>query len=249
MNDIKELATAFAKSQQEIEGAIADKTNPAFRSKYADLGNVIDAIKPALRDHGLSFTQICHDADNAAKVETLILHASGQSLSCGVVSVPVSKHDAQGYGSALTYARRYSLAAAFGVAPEDDDGNAAAKATPKKDAKEPDKLKEEKPKSADTPPPDTTDKDKEYLQRGVAALTELFGTPEKRERIPEFIEARTTFKGNDGKQVPGVKQLKVLKGKRLEIFVHGVEKTLDDVKNTRVCPDCFEKSCKCQGPF
>jgi hypothetical protein len=65
-------------------------------------------------------------------VETVILHSSGQWLSCGVIAVPVVKNDAQGYGSALTYARRYSLSAAFGVAPEDDDGNAAAAASPAK---------------------------------------------------------------------------------------------------------------------
>lgn len=127
---ITELCAALTQALDLIEKADKDKENPHFRSKYADLGNVIDAIKPALVAHGLSFTQLIHDADNAAKVETLILHKSGEFLSCGTASVPVSKNDAQGYGSALTYARRYSLSAAFGVAPEDDDGNAAAKAKP-----------------------------------------------------------------------------------------------------------------------
>ncbi|WNG69324.1 ERF family protein [Cupriavidus gilardii] len=125
---IKELASAFAKAQAAIEKAAKDKNNPHFRSKYADLGNVVDAIKPALEDNGLSFVQISHDAEGAAKIETIVMHASGEWLSCGVVSVPVNKNDAQGFGSAMTYARRYSLQAAFGVAPEDDDGNAAAAA-------------------------------------------------------------------------------------------------------------------------
>jgi hypothetical protein len=129
---LKELASAFAKAQAEIEGATADKQNPHFRSRYADLGNVVDAIKPAITKHGLSFVQVSHNDESAACIETIILHSSGEWLSCGCVSVPVSKHDAQGYGSALTYARRYSLAAAFGVAPEDDDGNAAAKNAPPK---------------------------------------------------------------------------------------------------------------------
>lgn len=129
---IKTLAAALAKALPDICKADKDKENPHFRSKYADLGNVVDAIKPALEKHGLTFTQICHDANNAAKIETVIIHESGEYLSCGTVSVPVSKADAQGYGSALTYARRYSLSAAFGVAPEDDDGNAAAKAAPRK---------------------------------------------------------------------------------------------------------------------
>jgi hypothetical protein len=127
------LAAALVKAQSAIQGAKKDTANPFFKSKYADLSSVVDAIKKPATDNGLTWTQVMHDADNAAKVETIILHSSGEWLSCGVISVPVSKHDAQGYGSALTYARRYSLSAAFGVAPEDDDGNAAAAAAPKKD--------------------------------------------------------------------------------------------------------------------
>ena len=128
--NIKDLAAAYCKAQPEIEGASKDKTNPAFRSKYADLGNVVDAIKPALGKHGLSFLQVPHEAENAVRIETILMHSSGQSLSLGTVTVPVTKADAQGFGSALTYARRYGLLTAFGVAPEDDDGNAAAKAAP-----------------------------------------------------------------------------------------------------------------------
>ncbi len=131
MQSIANLAAALVKAQAEIEGATKDKVNPHFRSKYADLGAVVDAVKPALVKHGLAYVQVSHDRDHAAAIETLIVHQSGETLSCGVVSVPVSKGDAQGYGSAMTYARRYSLSAAFGVAPEDDDGNAAAAAKPK----------------------------------------------------------------------------------------------------------------------
>lgn len=127
---IKELAAALAKAQGEIAGAVRDTANPFFKSKYADLSSVVDAIRAPLAKHGLSYTQVMHDADKAVCVETVILHASGEWLSSGRLSVPVSKFDAQGFGSALTYARRYSLSAAFGVAPEDDDGNAAAKAKP-----------------------------------------------------------------------------------------------------------------------
>jgi hypothetical protein len=127
---IAALAASMAKAQASIEGATKDKTNPHFRSNYADLSSVVAAIKQPLADNGLWYTQVMHDAEAAAKVETIIVHSSGEWLSCGVLSVPVVKNDAQGYGSALTYARRYSLSAAFGVAPEDDDGNAAAKASP-----------------------------------------------------------------------------------------------------------------------
>ena len=132
---IANLSAAMAKAFQKIEGAVKDKTNPHFKSKYADLGNVVDAVKPALAEHGLWFSQVSYDIENHAAIETVIYHSSGEWLSCGIVSVPVSKGDAQGYGSALTYARRYSLSAAFGVAPEDDDGNAAAQAAPKKAVK------------------------------------------------------------------------------------------------------------------
>lgn len=127
---IKELANALCKAQSQIKGAVKDSTNPHFRSKYADLASVVDAIKEAATSVGLSWVQVMHDSDAAARVETVIMHSSGEWLSCGVLSVPVSKQDAQGMGSALTYARRYSLSAAFGVAPEDDDGNAASAAAP-----------------------------------------------------------------------------------------------------------------------
>lgn len=131
---LKELATAMAKAQGEIKGALKDSANPFFKSKYADLSSVVEAIRAPLASNGISYVQIAHDSDSSAKIETVILHSSGEWLSCGPVSVPVSKADAQGFGSAMTYARRYSLSAAFGVAPEDDDGNAAASAPPKKKA-------------------------------------------------------------------------------------------------------------------
>lgn len=129
---IAHLSAAFTSAQSEIEGAVKDKVNPAFRSKYADLGAVVDAIKPALARNGLAFVQRPHDAENAAKVETVLIHKSGEWMSLGEVTVPVTKFDAHGFGSALTYARRYGLLTAFGVAPEDDDGNAAAVHAPAK---------------------------------------------------------------------------------------------------------------------
>lgn len=128
---IAALASALAKAQPAIEGATKDKNNPAFRSKYADLASVTEAIASPLASHGLSYVQVSHDRENAAVIETIILHSSGEWLGCGPVAVPVSKHDAHGFGSALTYARRYSLSSAFGVVPEDDDGNGAARAAPK----------------------------------------------------------------------------------------------------------------------
>lgn len=125
MDDTKELSAAMARAFSAIEGAVKGKANPAFRSKYADLAAVVDAIKPALAENGLWFRQVTHPAEGGVCVETFIHHASGQSIGCGPLFVPATKQDAQGFGSALTYCRRYSLMTAFGVPAEDDDGNAA----------------------------------------------------------------------------------------------------------------------------
>ena len=127
------LAAALAKAQGAMKGAVKDSANPFFKSKYADLASVVEAIRVAFAANGLSYVQTVEPSDkDEVRVETTILHSSGEWISCGVLSLPVSKSDAQGYGSALTYARRYSLSAATGVAPEDDDGNAASSAKPKK---------------------------------------------------------------------------------------------------------------------
>ena len=127
---MKNLCAAMAKAFPEIEGAIKDSNNPAFKRdgkvlKYADLGSVVDAIKPALVKNELFFAQLTHEQQGGVCVETVVCHSSGEQMSFGKLFVPAGKNDAHGYGSALTYARRYSLMAAFGVCPEDDDGNAA----------------------------------------------------------------------------------------------------------------------------
>lgn len=124
------LASAMASAFADFEAAAKASTNPHFKSKYADLGAVIDAVKPALIAHKLYFTQATHDAEGGVCVETVIHHEGGENYSCGKLFVPATKNDAQGFGSALTYARRYSLMTAFGIPAEDDDGNAAAKSAP-----------------------------------------------------------------------------------------------------------------------
>ncbi len=121
------LSEAMALAFAEIEAATKDANNPHFKSKYANLGAVIDAVKPALINHGLFFTQHCHPSDDGVMVETVLGHAGGEEKSLGRLFVPANKKDAQGFGSALTYARRYCLMTAFGVPTEDDDGNAATK--------------------------------------------------------------------------------------------------------------------------
>jgi len=119
------LYSAMAKAFAAIESAVKDRENPHFKSKYADLTSVINAIKPPLIANGLWFMQMTHEHDKGVCIETIICHESGEQLSFGKLFVPASKTDAQGYGSALSYARSYSLVTAFGVPTEDDDGNAA----------------------------------------------------------------------------------------------------------------------------
>lgn len=121
---IAELAAALCKAQSQMEGAKKDANNPHFKSKYADLASVWDAIREPLTKNGLSVVQLLRSIQGGVEVETILMHSSGQQIS-DVFAVPASKNDAQGYGSAATYARRYALMAMVGVAPEDDDGNAA----------------------------------------------------------------------------------------------------------------------------
>ena len=130
METIKNLAKALVKATAQIEGASKDSTNPHFRNKYVDLASVTDAIKKPLNDNGLTYSQIIHRLEGGVGVETLIIHESGETMSNGITFVPAPKNDPHGYGSALTYARRYSLSACFGVIQEDDDANGASNKLP-----------------------------------------------------------------------------------------------------------------------
>lgn len=124
-DNIADLAAALAKAQSAIEGARKGNVNPAFRSKYADLGAVWDAIRDPMTANGLAVLQQLGTDENRVSCTTLLTHATGQWIEFAPFTVPVTKQDAQGYGSAATYARRYSLMAAVGIAPIDDDGEAA----------------------------------------------------------------------------------------------------------------------------
>lgn len=130
-DQINELAAALAKAQGEIENASKNAANPHFKSKYADLAEVINTVRPVFAKHDLSVTQFPSFADGLASVETVLMHSSGQWMS-GTASAGVTKMDAQGVGSAITYLRRYSLAAVAGIAQEDDDANAAVGGRPQK---------------------------------------------------------------------------------------------------------------------
>jgi hypothetical protein len=122
---MKQIASAFVKAQRAFGPALKTNSNPHFKTKYADLSACIEAVIDSLHENGIAVIQRQHESDNGVTVETMFLHESGETLECGRLHVPAAKQDPQGYGSALTYARRYSLMAACGIAPEDDDGNAA----------------------------------------------------------------------------------------------------------------------------
>lgn len=124
---MKNIATALVKAQKAFAPALKSSTNPHFKSKYADLSACVEAVVDSLNANGIFLNQQTSESDSGVIVETVFIHESGELLNCGKLHVPASKLDPQGYGSALTYARRYSLMAACGIAPEDDDGEAATR--------------------------------------------------------------------------------------------------------------------------
>ena len=119
---IKELATALAKAQAEVDNAKKTSKNPFFKSTYADLATVLDVIKPVFTSHGLSFVQMPGNDNGLLTVTTVLMHSSGEYIS-EVAKVQPTKNDPQAAGSAITYLRRYALAAFAGIAQEDDDAN------------------------------------------------------------------------------------------------------------------------------
>lgn len=123
---IKNIAIAMNKAQSEMGGAHKGANNPFFKSKYADLGAVVEAVKEPFANNGLSYVQFPIESNGRIGVETILMHESGEWLSSSF-TVQLSKQDAQGAGSAITYCRRYSLQALAGIPSEDDDGNAASK--------------------------------------------------------------------------------------------------------------------------
>lgn len=128
---IGKIALALSKAQGIIRGATKNSENPFFKNSYADLASVWDACRDALSKHELAVTQVPDLHDGTIVLRTILMHSSGESIS-GVYPIMVGeKATAQQIGSAITYARRYALAAMIGIAPEDDDGNAASQTTAK----------------------------------------------------------------------------------------------------------------------
>lgn len=119
------LMAALSKMQGELKMALKDSDNPYFKSKYADLATCINTAKKPMADNGLSVSQHCGFDGNYVRCVTVLGHSSGQYMASTCV-IPVTKKDAQGVGSAITYARRYSFSAVIGLSQDDDDGNWAS---------------------------------------------------------------------------------------------------------------------------
>ena len=124
---MKNISTALVKAQKMFNPALKQSINPHFKSRYVDLAGCVEAVIDALNDNGIFLLQKTYECMDGVIVETIFIHESGERLECGMLHFPAVKSDPQGYASALTYARRYSLMAACGIAPEDDDGNHASK--------------------------------------------------------------------------------------------------------------------------
>ena len=131
---IDQIAQALSQAQKAIKGAKKDSSNPHYKSRYADLASVWDACRDALTAQGLAVVQSAGSVDGQLRVSTMLVHTSGQWFSDDLL-VPVRDTGPQAVGSAITYGRRYSLAAFVGVAPEDDDAESAeARLKPVEDA-------------------------------------------------------------------------------------------------------------------
>jgi len=127
---ISKIAPALLTAQRAITFAVKDAKNPQFKSTYADLSSVIDAVKPALNNAGILFLQMMAPSDrDSLALTTRLIHESGEWIE-STATCPLQKNDPQGYGSAVTYLKRYSLASAVGLYQDDDDGNEASKPKP-----------------------------------------------------------------------------------------------------------------------
>lgn len=121
---IKHIAAALNKAQAEMSGAKKGANNPFFKSKYADMNSVVDAVRIPFCNNGLSYSQFPIMQDNKVGVETILMHESGEWMS-DILVLPMVKQDPQAAGSAITYAKRYALQSIAGIPSEDDDGNSA----------------------------------------------------------------------------------------------------------------------------
>lgn len=194
------LVQALAKAQSEMSHAELDSTNPQFNSKFSSLKAVIDAVKEPLNDNGIAFVQKSYHVDNGVSIET-VFYGHGEEISTGAVTVPAQKATPQGYGSALTYAKRYSLAMACGISAAEDDDAESAEAETKLDFSDleapvakPAKVKASKPTKAEESKT-VVDHDPQTEEEAVIAVDGLVAVV--RGMCESVDEAKDVFKAND----------------------------------------------------
>lgn len=198
----KNVWCALAAAQAEFSAPKKDAINPAFRSKYADLSSVVEAVAPALSKHGIAFFHHVVPYGEGDAMRTVLCHGeSDTQISCDVPLI-LGKRDMQGFKSATTYAKRIGLESVTGVAPDDDDGNDAAKNAPRG---RPESRAAEPPKPDPGPLGDGfTPPDEPGLTQGVKGVTAPAGASEAEKArayadgiIRQFSEAKTA-KGLNG---------------------------------------------------
>lgn len=150
--NITKITEALFRFQSICESPKKDSYNPHFKSKYASLESVMNAVVPALRETGLLLLQDPVREGNSIGVKTRIIHKSGEWIEFEPVIVSAGKQDGHGVGSALTYARRYAISTALGLATEDDDGNAAANPQTKQQPKQQAQRRQQSPPPVADPP-------------------------------------------------------------------------------------------------
>jgi len=261
-DSITNLAAALAKAQAIMTGAMKDSENPHFRSKYADLESVWNACRVPLTSNGLSVTQLLNTtAQQAVSVETILLHESGEYIG-STFEIPISKADAQGFGSALTYARRYSLSAIIGIAPAEDDGESAVGrgTSAKKTASTPPPAKladnsgngqgGSQTKADKAPPAANTDVDTkaaEYHERIRGALRQIFG--EDKGAALAYVETESVYidKATGEVKAVGVKDYRKLSEGRLKVLCWKLETEVKKrqanttTTSTEICSICGGK--------
>jgi hypothetical protein len=184
---INEIAAALAKAQGQMEGAAKGKINPAFKSRYADLASVLEAAREPLSINGLAVVQLTQKTPDGLVLITKLVHSSGQWFS-GEYPINPVKNDPQGFGSSTTYARRYALMAMVGIAPEDDDGEAAMGRAPQQPANV-----QQAPQRPAPPAPDPDKQDKALRgsqERTAAEIkTAIAATTNQEELKTNYIAA------------------------------------------------------------
>jgi Sec-independent protein translocase protein TatA len=200
-DQIGELAKALAKAQRAIKNALKDSTNPHFKSRYADLASVWDAIREPLTSNGLSVVQTPSSVENKVQCTTMLLHESGQFVR-DTMSMTPTQNTPQAQGSCLTYLRRYMLQSVAGVAPDDDDGNEASKRGMNDDKKKLDNQTDKSPVDTskttalpNTSAPATFDKSNKNHLKFLLAFLEKKGNPRMMNELIKRMEGKPALTG------------------------------------------------------